>query len=152
MNTAVIRSSNIVISILATGLFLLAVAPAPALADTTKTANFSQGDRIVLVTKVNVRATPNGTIVGKQTAGAFGTLVGGPSNANGYTWWNIKYDAGASGWTAEDFLQKPVVAASAPKATALGVLLTQLQHQVNALSTDITSIKKALTAAAAESQ
>jgi hypothetical protein len=29
-----------------------------------------------------------------QPAGALGTIIGGPTNANGYTWWNINFDTG----------------------------------------------------------
>jgi hypothetical protein len=117
----------------------------------TKTANFSQGDRVMVVTKVNVRSNPNGSIVGKQTAGAFGTLVGGPSNANGYTWWNIKYDTGVSGWSAEDFLQKPAQSATT-KQSALSALLDQMRSQGRVLASDIASVQKALQAAVAASQ
>lgn len=33
-------------------------------------------------------------------------IIGGPSEASGYTWWQLRDDVGTSGWAAEDFLIK----------------------------------------------
>jgi hypothetical protein len=33
-------------------------------------------------------------------------IVGGPQEATGYTWWQIRDDVGTSGWAADDFLRK----------------------------------------------
>jgi hypothetical protein len=35
---------------------------------------------------------------------AQGTIVGGPTDQGGYTWWNVNYDSGADGWSIENFL------------------------------------------------
>src|SRR3989338_3237690 len=68
---------------------------------------FSINDRVqVNATFVNVRATANGTLLGTQTTNALGTVIGGPTNTGGYNWWNINFDTGFDGWSAEDYLVK----------------------------------------------
>ncbi|OFZ74088.1 MAG: hypothetical protein A3K03_10040, partial [Bdellovibrionales bacterium RIFOXYD1_FULL_44_7] len=49
--------------------------------------------------------------------GALGTVIGGPTNAGGYNWWNINYDTGADGWSAEDYLVKYVAPSPTPTPT-----------------------------------
>ena len=93
--------------LLSLGLIVLSV---PAFAQTTSTANFSQGNRILIAATVNVRSSANGSIIGKESTGSEGTLIGGPTNAGGYAWWDVKYDNGVTGWSAEDFMQSPNVA------------------------------------------
>jgi len=90
-----------------------------------------QNDRVQVSSgPLNVRATASatGTLLGQQQVGALGTVTGGPISADGFNWWNINYDTGADGWSAEDFLvkvstsppppppspTKPVVAITAP--------------------------------------
>lgn len=93
-------------------LLLVAV---PVLAQ-VRSANFTKGDRVVVVATINVRDNANGAVVGKQYAGASGTLSGGPIVTAGYTWWKVDYDSGVDGWSAEDYMQKPSVAIVAPKS------------------------------------
>ncbi len=33
-------------------------------------------------------------------------VVGGPQEANGYTWWQVRDEVGTSGWVASEFLRK----------------------------------------------
>jgi uncharacterized protein YgiM (DUF1202 family) len=33
-------------------------------------------------------------------------VIGGPTDANGFTWWQMRDEAGATGWAASKFLQK----------------------------------------------
>jgi hypothetical protein len=33
-------------------------------------------------------------------------IIGGPQEATGFTWWQIRDDVGTSGWAADDFLRK----------------------------------------------
>lgn len=76
---------------------------------TQPTANkFVVGDRVQTNANLNVRATasPTGTLLGTQTSGALGTVIAGPTVNGGFTWWNINYDTGVDGWSAEDFLNK----------------------------------------------
>jgi hypothetical protein len=67
---------------------------------------FSLNDRIQTTAKVKVKTSPSTTAssAGTQQKGNTGTVIGGPVIADGYTWWNINYDKGADGWTAENYL------------------------------------------------
>ncbi len=64
------------------------------------------GSKVKTSTIVNVRGTPSttGVLQGAQATGAQGTIVAGPISANGYTWWQINYNAGADGWSVSSFL------------------------------------------------
>ena len=64
------------------------------------------GTRVQTTDRLNVRSGPSKSyaIICTQPAGAFGTIVGGPKVGSGYTWWNINYDAGCSGWGVVNFL------------------------------------------------
>jgi hypothetical protein len=76
-------------------------------ATTTPTSTkFSVGQRVQANTNVNVRASAStgGTLLGTQTNGSLGTVLGGPIYADSLNWWNINYDSGADGYSAEDFL------------------------------------------------
>lgn len=44
-----------------------------------------------------VKTLPEGTIL---------EIVGGPQEADGYTWWQVRDEVGTSGWVAADFLTK----------------------------------------------
>ena len=78
---------------------------------------FSINDRIQVFTgdgsNLNVRQTANGTLLGQQPDGALGTVIGGPTSAGSFTWWNINFDSGVDGWAAEDYL----IAYTAPPPT-----------------------------------
>jgi len=80
-------------------------APSPNPPPSTK---FIINDRVQTTATLNVRATPStaGVLLGTQPMGALGTVVGGPTNANGFNWWNINYDNAPDGWSVEDFLNK----------------------------------------------
>ena len=69
---------------------------------------FAIGDRVKTTANLNVYATPStsGTIVGAQSVGSFGNVIGGPISANGFIWWNIDYDVGATGWSVQDYQAK----------------------------------------------
>lgn len=43
-------------------------------------------------------------VVGQHAIGSLGTVIGGPTAANGYTWWQVNYDAGADGWSNGQWL------------------------------------------------
>lgn len=63
------------------------------------------GSRVQAVGQVNVRVTAGGTLVGTQPNGALGTVTAGPQTANAFPWWNVKFDAGVSGWVGADSLE-----------------------------------------------
>ncbi len=68
---------------------------------------FSLNDRVkVSASATYVRSTPGGSALGLQYQGALGTVISGPVSAGGYTWWNINYDTGVDGWSAEHLLTK----------------------------------------------
>ncbi|MDO8520546.1 MAG: SH3 domain-containing protein [bacterium] len=69
---------------------------------------FAIDDRAETTATVNVRSTPStsGVLLGTQATGAQGTVVGGPTAANGYDWWQVNYDDAPDGWSVENFLQK----------------------------------------------
>jgi mannosyl-glycoprotein endo-beta-N-acetylglucosaminidase len=66
---------------------------------------FTSGQAIRVTESLNLRSgagTSNG-VVAVLSAGTTGTVIGGPTVASGYTWWNIQTGSG-SGWAAEDWL------------------------------------------------
>jgi Bacterial Ig domain len=72
---------------------------------TPPTASFKVGDRVTVSTdpSLRVRSTPNTAVapLGTQLYQALGTVVGGPVNGEGFTWWQIDYDSGVDGWSIE---------------------------------------------------
>jgi hypothetical protein len=73
----------------------------------TASTKFTIGQSVRVFTggaNLNVRATPNGTILGTQANGAQGTITGGPSLANSLWWWQVNFNSGVDGWAAEDYL------------------------------------------------
>lgn len=70
---------------------------------------FSLSTRVVVSgSNANVRSTPslNGAVLGVQNIGRLGTIIGGPTVASGYTWWNVDYDNAPDGWSVEDYLSQ----------------------------------------------
>src|SRR3989338_8678886 len=67
---------------------------------------FLPGDRVKTRANLNARAMPSikGDIVGAEPKGSLGTIVAGPTNAGGYTWWQIDYDNNISWWSADTYL------------------------------------------------
>lgn len=74
----------------------------------TTTTKFIIGDRVYTTSKLKVRSTPS--ITGKalctQNKSAYGSIIGGPTVAGGYTWWQINYDTLCDGWSVQDWLSK----------------------------------------------
>lgn len=73
------------------------VAPAPisAVGQTfrvTETMNFRSG------------AGTGSSVIGTLTAGTTGTVIGGPTDASGYRWWNLRTTSGSAGWAAANWL------------------------------------------------
>src|SRR5258708_6877073 len=93
---------------LSVGVYLVAFASLFFVASAHASGAFNIGDRLIVTSSVHVRscAGTSCTNLGTQQQGALGTVVGGPTVANGYTWWQINYDAAPSGWSAQAALAK----------------------------------------------
>lgn len=55
--------------------------------------------------RLNLRAEPNGRIVGSLASNTVLEVVGGPEDAGGYTWWQVRKPDGSEGWVAADWLK-----------------------------------------------
>ncbi|MDQ5893038.1 MAG: hypothetical protein QG640_48 [Patescibacteria group bacterium] len=71
---------------------------------------FSINESIQTTDNLRVRSTASiyGTLLTTQPRGTRGKVRGGPTIADGYTWWNIDYASGNDGWSAETYLTKDV--------------------------------------------
>lgn len=70
-------------------------------------SSFKAGDTVsVTVQNLRVRQLPTtaSKVLGSQTQKTKGTIIAGPKKADGYTWWQINYEKGADGWSAENYL------------------------------------------------
>ncbi len=72
---------------------------------------FSVNNRIKTSSVLNVRQTPSssGTLLGTQPSDSLGTVIGGPTYADGYWWWQINYDIDPDGWSIESNMDLPPV-------------------------------------------
>jgi len=86
--------------------------------DGTPSTKFAMGDKVEVISgPVDVRSTPStsGTLLFSQPTGALGTIIGGPTTADGFNWWQIDYDTvsipeiNPDGWSVEDSLEKAVI-------------------------------------------
>lgn len=61
------------------------------------------GDRVQTAVKAAIWSAPPvaGTLKGEQPARATGVVVGGPVRSSDVWWWEVRYDRGPRGWTAE---------------------------------------------------
>lgn len=90
---------------------------------------FSINDRVQTIANLSVRSSPSlsGSLLGIQSNGSLGTIIGGPTFADNYWWWNVNYDNNPDGWSAEDYLQKFVpdtVSPSVPSGLSAGAVST----------------------------
>jgi uncharacterized protein YraI len=69
-------------------------------------AAFTIEDRVQCTANLNVRSTPStsGSLVTTESSGSRGIVIGGPQSANGFTWYQITWDNGYSGWSVQDYL------------------------------------------------
>jgi hypothetical protein len=92
---------------------------------TTPTSNkFKSGDLVEALATLNVRSQPStsGSLLGTQSTGALGTIIGGSIFADSYFWWNVDWNSGADGWSNEDLIGLATV--PPPVAPANSVRLT----------------------------
>jgi hypothetical protein len=80
--------------------------PTSTPATTTTSTKFSIGSRVQTTANLNVRDIPStsGQILGTQASSSLGTVIAGPSSADGFNWWNINYNIGVDGWSVENYL------------------------------------------------
>ena len=66
------------------------------------------GDRVQANDYLNVREQPSmiGKIVTVIQKGEIGIIKNNYTIANGYRWWNVKWDSGPQGWSAGEYLVK----------------------------------------------
>ena len=55
-----------------------------------------------------------GTVLGNHDVGALATIVGGPTQQGGSTWWNLDYDQDPDGWSSDIYLELYQSDTSAP--------------------------------------
>ena len=88
------------------------VAATPTAAESEAGVGLAVGDTVKVVNTggagLNMRAgAGTGHAKVKTLAeGASVEIIGGPEEANDYTWWQVRDSAGATGWVVQNFLQK----------------------------------------------
>ena len=85
--------------------FCLVALSVPVAASAQST--LSAGQRVKATANVNVRSKPTNAkknVLCIQTTGSVGTIVGGPTVATGYTWWNVNFDSKCDGWAVQNHL------------------------------------------------
>jgi uncharacterized protein YgiM (DUF1202 family) len=72
------------------------------------TGKFAINDAVRVTETLNLRtsASTSGSVIQVLQAGTTGTVVGGPTTANNYTWYQIKLASGTTGWAVQDWLAK----------------------------------------------
>src|SRR5215469_4387595 len=85
--------------------FCLVALSVPVAASAQST--LSVGQRVKTTANVNVRSKPTNAkknVLCIRTTGSVGTIVGGPTVATGYTWWNVNFDSKCDGWAVQNHL------------------------------------------------
>lgn len=107
-----------------------------------KMSTFKVGDRVEFTDVQNIRSG-SGTSYSttSQTAkGMTATIIGGSRVANGYTWWDMKFDNGGTGWVAMvdkfKIYTPPIIIPPDPTV--------ELNKQIEALKLEIEGLKEAL--------
>lgn len=93
MNRILGRKTQVKVALAITLLFL----------STVNSWGLAIGDRVAVVNgpwSVRATAGTSGTYLGQQYTGATGTIAGGPTDATGYTWYNVNFASSPSGWIA----------------------------------------------------
>jgi len=82
---------------------------------------FFPSENVVTDGTTNVRATPDGALLGTQPKGASGVVSGGPVfvPGNSVTWYHVNFTKGLSGWVGGDMLI-PLSTTPPPEVRALG--------------------------------
>jgi hypothetical protein len=78
---------------------------------------FDLNDRVQVSSgPLNVRscASTSCTSLGTQPTSAQGIVIGGPTAADGFAWWQVNFDSGVDGWSVENFLEEVLPDTTAP--------------------------------------
>jgi uncharacterized protein YgiM (DUF1202 family) len=72
---------------------------------------FSIGEAVEPTTGLSVRKRPttDATREGVVPEGVPGVVRAGPTEGDGYTWWEVEYEDGLRGWSAENWLVEPSI-------------------------------------------
>ncbi|MEJ7838021.1 MAG: SH3 domain-containing protein, partial [Thermomicrobiales bacterium] len=82
------------------------------------TGKFAIGDTVRVTESLRLRSSAgtSGGIITSLSPGTTGTVLAGPTSANGYTWWRLQTSAGA-GWAADEWLVKTTAPTDPPPPT-----------------------------------
>gem|GEM_PF-3222923 len=89
-----------------------------------QTPQFTVGTFVQVIgnQNLNVRSGAAGTIVGSQSPGSQGKLIGGPTTASvggtSYIWYNVDWQSGVDGWSIQDGIG--LITPSAPTLSSPG--------------------------------
>jgi hypothetical protein len=81
--------------------------PTPTPTPVPPPAEIAVGGYVEIVDGVNFRseATTSGQLIRSLAGGVVLEVVGGPQDADGFTWWQLKDVDGSIGWAASQYLQ-----------------------------------------------
>jgi hypothetical protein len=105
-----------------------ALATVTPTAEATATLQTPTGLAVGATAKVNAagglnvreQASRNAKQVGKLNSGAVVTLIGGPTTADGYTWWQMDNGSGLQGWVAAGTASDPWLLPQEATSTGTG--------------------------------
>jgi hypothetical protein len=99
-----------------------------ALAFTDCAFAFSAGDRVKATDNLNVRscASTSCQLLTTESVDSRGTISSGPASGSGFTWWNINWDNGFSGWSVQDYLAAVPPVAPTPSNPSGGQVISTL--------------------------
>ena len=146
--------------------------PAPTTTTTPSSTSFTIGEEVETTATVNVRTSPSGTPSGQrqwgeqtglQREGATGTIVAGPETGSGYTWWQVNFTSGPSGWVAQNYLAAATAPAPTPTTPSRNPgpshqqqqnesrskIFSQALQTVDSLIAELTTLRASLVAGAA---
>ncbi|WP_135825521.1 SH3 domain-containing protein [Halorussus ruber] len=72
------------------------------------TSKFCRYDAVHATDYVNIRDSPStsGTDIGTTEPGDWGTVLAGPEQNDGYTWWKVEFYDDENGWVAQNWLEE----------------------------------------------
>lgn len=100
---------------------------------------FKKGDTIIFTGEQNIRQGSGTTfpVISVARTGDIGTIIDGPRTANNYTWYDIRFDKGGTGWVADvnkmEIFVKPPTPPEPPGQTECEKQITALNNKIQAL-------------------